>query len=349
MSGSTVKLQMDGVEVELPRGTRLLEGCRRQGQKVPALCHEDRLEPFGGCRMCLVEVEGSPRPLPACRTEAEDGMVVTSHSPRLEQLRGTMAEMLLSAHAPSRGGRPDAMRKLAKRFGIADTPIQLEPDHVHHDRNRFLGLDSSACILCDRCVRYCDEIMQVDALEHVGIGPSGGIQPTSGRSFLDTDCELCGGCISSCPTGALYERQAEGVVEGDCDSTRTVCTFCGVGCVLDLKTMDGRVVKVTAEDGVGPNEGHLCNKGRFAWEFIHHPDRLTTPLLRSDEGELVPATWEQAFTRVAEGLEQVKREHGADSIGFLASSRCTNEDVYLLQKLARGVVGTNNIHSCAAT
>jgi predicted molibdopterin-dependent oxidoreductase YjgC len=345
----SVSFNLDGKDIEVDIGTSLLDACRSQGAKVPTLCHEDRLEAFGGCRMCLVELDGAPRPVPACKTPAANGMVVRSASDSLERVRGTIAEMLMAEHRPATGGRPDAMVKVAKRFELGAPPIQFPKRNEYHDRNRFIGFDTNACILCNRCVRYCDEIMSVTALEHFGQGANAIVQPTDGLSFLDTSCELCGGCISSCPTGALYEKQAGGVEEESCDSTRSVCTFCGVGCVIDLHTKEGAVVKINAEEGVGPNDGHLCTKGRFAWQFIHHNDRLTEPLVRGEDGELHTASWEDALQRVATGLGKVKAEHGADSIGFLASSRCTNEDVYALQKLARGVIGTNNVHSCAAT
>lgn len=349
MSQDKIMLSLDGEDIEVAVGTTLLDACRSRGAQLPTLCHEDRLEAFGGCRMCLVELDGAPRPVPACKTKAANGMVVRSASDMLERVRGTIAEMFMAEYRPATGGRPDAMEQIAKRFGLGAPPIQFPQRAEYHDRNRFIGFDTNACILCNRCVRYCDEIMSVTALEHFGQGPSAIVQPTGGLSFLDTSCELCGGCISSCPTGALYEKQAHGVEETSCATTRTVCTFCGVGCVIDLNTKNGKVVKVTAKEGVGPNDGHLCTKGRFAWQFIHHDDRLTEPLVRGADGELHAATWEEAYTRVVAGLTKVKEEHGPDSIGFLASSRCTNEDVYALQKLARSVIGTNNVHSCAAT
>jgi|FLOH01.1.fsa_nt_gi predicted molibdopterin-dependent oxidoreductase YjgC len=349
MNHPKIHLNLDGQEMEVNPGTTLLDACRERGASVPTLCHEDRLEPFGGCRMCLVELDGAPRLVPACKTPASNGMVVRSASASLERVRGTIAEMLMAEHRPASGGRPDAMEKVAKRFQLGAPPIQFPLRDEYRDRNRFIGFDTNACILCNRCVRYCDEIMAVTALEHFGQGPNAIVQPTDGLSFLDTSCELCGGCISSCPTGALYEKEAHGIAESACETTRTVCTFCGVGCVIDLNTKDGAVVKVTAEVGVGPNDGHLCTKGRFAWQFIHHGDRLTEPLVRGEDGVLYVATWEEAYARVVEGLSKVKESYGPDSIGFLASSRCTNEDVYALQKLARSVMGTNNVHSCAAT
>ena len=222
------------------------------------------------------------------------------------------------------------------------------------DANRFIGYDPAQCIMCDRCVRYCDEIMQCNALEHVGQGSEAFIQPTQGESFLDTSCELCGGCVGTCPTEALYSKQSLEVFDKQSDeaptTTRTVCNYCGVGCIIDIETQGNTVIDIDAQTGVGPNDGHLCSKGRFAWQFINHPDRLTSPLIRNyDKGELEETSWENALAVAAQKLSAVKQQYGADGIAFLASSRCTNEDVYALQKLARSVIGTNSVHSCAAT
>lgn len=349
-NNSTIRFTLDGKEVAVPAGDTLLQASRCAGGKeVPTLCHDDRLDPYGGCRMCLVELDGAPRPVPACKTKAANGMVVRSTGESIERVRRTMVEMLLSEHHDDVGVKPNELQRYATEFGVEQSPVRFERRDAWEDRNRFIGYNPGACILCDRCVRYCDEVMQCNALEHVGQGPEALMQPTDGESFLDTSCELCGGCVSTCPTGALYEKQAGGLAESDSDKTRTVCTFCGVGCVIDLNTADDKIVKITAEAGVGSNDGHLCNKGRFAFEFIHHPDRLQMPLVRGEDGKLHETDWDTALDRVAEGLRGVADRHGPDTIGFLASSRCTNEDVYALQKLARGVMHTNNVHSCAAT
>jgi predicted molibdopterin-dependent oxidoreductase YjgC len=196
--------------------------------------------------------------------------------------------------------------------------------------------------------------MQCSALEHVGQGIEAFIQPTQGQSFLDTTCELCGGCVSTCPTDALYSKQSLAALkENSADvlaSTRTVCNYCGVGCVIDIESQGDTIINIEAEQGVGPNDGHLCTKGRFAWQFVNHPQRLTQPLVRDPQsGELIETSWDKALAAAASKISEIKKEHGPDSLAFLASSRCTNEDVYSLQKLARAVVGTNNVHSCAAT
>lgn len=362
---SRIRLSLNGKPVEADADATLLQAARAQGVDIPTLCHDDRLEPYGGCRMCLVDVEGAPRPVPACKTKCSADMKVQTHNDDLHRLRRTMLDMLLAEHYEDVGVKPNELQQMAAEHDCAVPSLKLGRRAAYDDRNQWIGFNPGACILCDRCVRYCDEVMQCSALEHVGQGVGAGVQPTDRQSFLDTTCELCGGCVSTCPTGALYEKQAvqEPLAQGECvplggstvvadeecEKTRSVCTYCGVGCVLDLNSKDGKVVKVTTDIGVGPNEGNLCNKGKFAFEFIHHPDRLTEPLVRGADGELHPASWEQALKRTADGLQAVKQQHGADALAFLASSRCTNEDVYTLQKLARVVIGTNNVHSCAAT
>jgi NADH-quinone oxidoreductase subunit G len=349
---SRVRLTLDGRSIEVDAGTTLLQVARAEGAKVPTLCHDDRLDPYGGCRMCLVDLKGAPRPVPACKTDCAEGMEVATSGEKLERVRRTMVDMLLADHYDDVGVKPNELQQLAVEFGLEKSSMAFDRRGAFEDRNRFIGFNPGACILCDRCVRYCDEVMQCSALEHAGQGAQATVQPTGGEGFLDTSCELCGGCVSTCPTGALYEKQATrgGVTtESDCQKTRTVCTYCGVGCVMDLNVCNGKVIKVTAEAGVGSNDGHLCTKGRFAFEFIHHSERLTHPLIRGADGELHQASWSQALDRVAQGLREVRKQYGPDSIGFLASSRCTNEDVYALQKLARAAVGTNNVHSCAAT
>jgi predicted molibdopterin-dependent oxidoreductase YjgC len=196
--------------------------------------------------------------------------------------------------------------------------------------------------------------MQCSALSLEGRGAEARVVPTWGRGWLDTECELCGGCLSVCPTGALYEKFEEGAPPGReaaLTRTKTTCTFCGVGCQVDLNVdpETQRIVKVTSEPHYVSNEGNLCVKGRFAFNFVHHPDRLTEPLIRGEDGELHPAGWDEALQAAADGLKGVMERHSPQHVGVLSSARLTNEENYLIQKLARGVIGTNSVHSCEAT
>ena len=355
MPGSVVPFTLDGRQVSAPEGELLVHALARHDVFVPTLCHDDKLDPYGGCRMCVVGVEGSPRPLPACATRVAEGMVVSTNS-SVPQFQRTLTEMLLAEHLnASPAGRPNELVALAEDLGV-EAPLVL-PDakrEPYEDRDLLMGYDPEACILCARCVRYTQEVMQCSALSLEGRGAEARVVPTWGRSWLDTECELCGGCLSVCPTGALYEKFVEGAPAGHeerLEKTKTTCTFCGVGCQIDLNLdpETKHIVKVTSKDEYLPNEGNLCVKGRFAFNFVHHPDRLTHPLVRAEDGELHETTWELALETAASGLRGVIERHGSQAVGVLASARLTNEENYLTQKLARTVVGTNSVHSCEST
>jgi len=350
-----ITFTVDGREVAAPEGELLVHALARNDVFVPTLCHDSKLDPYGGCRMCVVGVEGSPRPLPACATRVAEGMVVSTNS-SVPQFQRTLTEMLLAEHLNgSPGGRPNELLELADDMGV-EAPLVL-PDarrEPYEDRDLLMGYDPDACILCARCVRYTQEVMQCSALSLEGRGGEARVVPTWGKSWLDTECELCGGCLSVCPTGALYEKFEEGAPAGREQAlvkTKTTCTFCGVGCQVDLNVdpASKKIVKVTSDASYLPNEGNLCVKGRFAFNFVHHPDRLTEPLVRGEDGELRPATWERALQVAADGIKEVIARHGPQAVGLLASARLTNEENYLIQKLARTAIGTNSVHSCEAT
>jgi predicted molibdopterin-dependent oxidoreductase YjgC len=353
--GSLVHFSLDGKQVDAREGELLVHAAARNGIFIPTLCHDEQLDPYGGCRMCVVGVEGAPRPLPACATRVAEGMVVSTNG-SAERFRKTLTEMLLAEHLNANpGGRPNELVELAEELGV-ETPVVL-PDakrKPYEDRNQLMGYDPDACILCARCVRYTQEVMMCSALSLEGRGAEARIVPTWERSWLDTECELCGGCLSVCPTGSIYEKFLTGAPpahEQRLRQVKTTCTFCGVGCQIDLNVDDAtkRIVKVTSRPEYVSNDGNLCVKGRFAFNFVHHPDRLTEPLVRGDDGELHPTTWEHALETAAAGLKKVAAEHGPQSLGFLASARLTMEENFLIQKLARTGVGTNSVHSCEAT
>jgi NADH-quinone oxidoreductase subunit G len=354
MSGEMVEFTLDGRTVSAPAGELLVHAAARHGLFIPTLCHDDKLDPYGGCRMCVVGVEGSPRPLPACATRVAEGMVVSTNG-SVPQYQKTLTEMLLAEHLnPDPGGRPNELVDLAEELGV-EAPFIL-PDakrEPYDDRNRFMGYDPDACILCARCVRYTQEVMQCSALSLEGRGPQARIVPTHGYSWLDTECELCGGCLGVCPTGAIYEKFEEGTErpEHALEKVKSTCTFCGVGCQIDVNVdpETKRIVKITSDPSYVSNEGNLCVKGRFAFNFVHHPDRLTEPLVRGEDGKLHETSWEHALQVAADGLNRVKAEHGPQAIGFLSSARLTMEENFLIQKLARTAIGTNSVHSCEAT
>ena len=341
--------------VTAPEGELLVHAAARHGVFIPTLCHDDMLDPYGGCRMCVVGLEGAPRPVAACATRVSEGIAVSTNG-SAERHRKVLTEMLLSEHLdPNPGGRPNELVDLAEELG-AQAPFVL-PDATrepYEDRNRLMGYDANACILCNRCVRYTQEVMMCSALSLEGRGPEARIVPTWDRSWLDTECELCGGCLSVCPTGSIFEKFLEGAPAGHEQKLRKVkstCTFCGVGCQIDINVdpATDRIVKITSDPSYVSNDGNLCVKGRFAFNFVHHPDRLTDPLVRGEDGELHPTSWEHALEQAADGLLGVKERHGPQAIGILSSARLTMEENYLIQKLGRLGMGTNSVHSCEAT
>ena len=307
--------------------------------------------------MCLVEVSGQRRLQPACAFKATPDMAVQTGSERVERHRALLLSMYLADQAThDADGLPiahavknDLRAHMQGRTDLVDFPAVGSPRESRVDINPYVGFDPDKCILCARCTRYCDEIEGVSAIQLVHRGGHTTIGTAGMKGLYDTTCELCGGCIATCPTGAMHEKKSPTDVVEDETVTRTTCNFCGVGCQFDLRARDGKVVGVEApEPGTTLNDGNLCVKGRFAWDFINHEERLTVPLVR-DGDRLREATWPEAISRAAQGLNAIRDTHGSDALGFVSSSRCTGEENYLMQKLARAAFGTNNCHQCAAT
>ena len=358
-----VTVTIDGLAVEVRAGETVLTAAQRVGVHVPTLCHDPRLKPAGACRTCLVEIEGQRRLAPACATQVTAGMRVVTDSERVARHRQTLLALYLTdhpqGHEACESGKPCALHRMAAEVGAPVGWPAMEPLRAgREDRNRFIHFDAAKCILCARCTRYCDEVESVSAITLAGRGAHTTIGTAEGASLLDTTCEMCGGCIDTCPTGAMGEKLPltwAARPERELEKVRTTCNYCGVGCQMDLNVDRGgnggrgKVVKVTSPPpGTTTNDGNLCVKGRFAYEFVDHADRLTVPLVR-DGGALREATWDEALDRAARGLQRVAAAHGADGLGFVSSSRCTMEENYLVQKLARAVFHTNNVHQCAAT
>ena len=338
-------------------GQTILELAMDNGIEIPNLCHDQRLKPTGSCRMCLVEVQGQKNPVAACTFEIAPGMVVHTHSDEIDQTRKAVMELLCYEH---RGNCTTCdedgnckLQRYAYEYQISDEflnqPGDSEPVSNYTTGNEAILYDANKCIRCGRCIRICEEVQMDSALTFRERASQMEVTTAFDMSLNDSTCELCGQCISTCPTGALYERQAKG--KGQCKDlvrTRTTCPYCGVGCQIDLNINPkmNKIVRVTSPVGVIPNNGNLCVKGRFAMDFVSSEKRLANPLIKH-KGQFKEASWDEAIELVAKKLSEIRKTHGPDSIAGLSSAKCTNEDNYVFQKFIRAVIGTNNVDHCA--
>jgi len=343
-----INLTIDGRQLSVPKKITILEAARRNDIYIPTLCDDPRLEPYGGCRLCLVKVKGSNKLATACTTPVSEGMEVQTSNDLIERQRRTIVELLLSDHPNDcmvceRAG-DCTLQELAYFYDIRTNRFAGERrQYATKDKNPFIERDMEKCILCGKCVRVCEEVQGVTAIDIAGRGFTAKISPSFGK---DLDCEFCGQCVSVCPTGALMGKQSIGKGrQKDVKEVETVCPYCGCGCNLTLHVSRNEVVRVTSRPDT-INEGWLCVKGRFGYSFINSPDRLTTPLIKKD-GKFVEASWDEALGFIAEKLRAIKQQHGPDAVGGLSSARCTNEENYLFQKFMRAAVGTNNVDHCA--
>jgi len=342
-----VDIKINSRQLKVAEGTTILDAALGNGIVIPTLCKHAKLSPFGGCRMCLVEVEGTSKLFTGCTTPVWDGMSVITHSERLEGIRKTVVELMLSDHpydcmTCEKAGACD-LQEMAYTYGVRDVRFRGESrKYDKRDGNPFIERDMEKCVMCGRCVKACDEIQGLGAIDFSYRGFKSKVTPSFER---DLDCEFCGQCVAVCPTGALMDKSSTGMGREGVRKVNTVCSYCGTGCTLTLHVKDNQVVRVTSPAS-SINEGWLCVKGRFGYGFLKSDDRLREPMIRKN-GELVPVSWEEAIGYTAKRMGEIKKKHGADALAGLSSARCTNEDNYLFQKLFRAVVGTNNVDHCA--
>ncbi len=323
---------------------------------VPTLCDAPNLEPYGACRVCSVDVALSPdgpaKAMASCHTPMMPDYHIFPDSPRIQKLRKNIIELVLTDHPldclTCEVNNNCELQTVAAQVGIRKVRYPEGKNHLDRQKDLshpYMTSDLSKCINCSRCVRACDEVQGQFVLTMAGRGFDSHIAKGINQSFFESDCVSCGACAQACPTSAISDIFESKSVAVD-KKVRTVCTYCGVGCNLEVAVDAGKVKSIQAPYEAAVNQGHTCLKGRFAFSFYDHPDRIRTPLIRKN-GELTPATWEESYDYIANKLTSIKTEHGPDYIAGISSARCTNEENYLMQKFIRAVVGTNNIDSCA--
>jgi len=343
-----VKLTIDGVIIEAAEGKTILEAALDAGIYIPNLCYMKGLEPWGGCRLCVVKVNGTKGMPTACTTKAADGMVVENDVEEVNNVRRMICQMLIANHPADCLQCPANQRcelqRIAAHLGVRSHRLRSSYCEQPIDAsNPAYVRDLSRCIMCSRCVRTCQEQVMVGAIDIGFRGIESRVSAPNDGPISESPCTSCGCCVQACPVGALRPKEEALPPTRRAD---LVCPYCGVGCVLDVGIRENRIVEVLGKEETSPNEGFLCVKGRFGLDFVSRPDRLTTPLIRRN-GELEEASWEEALDFAASKLGAIKDEHGPGAIGCLSSAKTTNEENFAMMRLARAVIGTNNVDHCA--
>ena len=348
-----VTLSIDGREVAVSAGTSVMRAAAKLGINVPKLCATEMLDAFGSCRLCLVQVEGVRGYPASCTTPAAEGMKVTTHSEKLAQLRRGVMELYLSDHPREAldAGFGTEMERMAATVGVEQVRYGFDgKNHLRAEQdasNPYFRFDPAQCIVCSRCVRACDEVQGTFALTIQGRGFDSVVAASENESFLDSECVSCGACVQACPTGALMEKSV--LAKGQAARSEvTTCAYCGVGCSFRAELQGEELVRMVPNKEGQANHGHSCVKGRFAIGYATHADRILKPMIRakiSDPWREV--SWQEAIAHTASEFKRIQAQYGRDTIGGITSSRCTNEETYLVQKLVRAAFGNNNVDTCA--
>ncbi|MGQ3090174.1 MAG: formate dehydrogenase subunit alpha [Methylophilus sp.] len=349
-----VTLNIDGVDVTVPEGTSIMHAAQLGGVTVPKLCATDSLEAFGSCRLCLVEIEGRRGYPASCTTPVAAGIKVKTQTPKLADVRRGVMELYISDHPldclTCAANGDCELQDMAGAVGLREVRYGYEGENhlgqAKDESNPYFTFDASKCIVCSRCVRACEETQGTFALTIQGRGFDSKVS-AGNQNFLESECVSCGACVQACPTATLMEKTviAAGTPE---HSVTTTCAYCGVGCSFDAEMKGEEVVRMTPTKAGGANHGHSCVKGRFAWGYATHADRITTPMIRkSIHDPWQKVGWDEAINYAASEIQRIQARYGKDAVGGITSSRCTNEEVYVTQKLIRAVFGSNNVDTCA--
>jgi predicted molibdopterin-dependent oxidoreductase YjgC len=374
-----VTLTINGKKVTAPEGSTILEAARLVGINIPSLCHHPDLTNVGACRLCVVSVEGARTLQTACTTPVAEGMVVNTESAEARETRKFVLEMLLTDH-PNDCMTCEVNGDCKLQDLVYDYDVTWPEHHgtrhsyeIDPDPNPFVFIDRNKCIVCGRCIRACGEIQNRDVWNFAERGFRTKLVAGADQFMLDALCESCGQCVAYCPVGALYDKMSLGLGRpNQVEKVRTTCSYCGVGCTFDLNVRDGMIVRVTSSDDASVNGISLCVKGRYGYDYVHHPDRLTRPLVRakwlsdverrvevgkwraadpqspiSDSETFIETDWDTALDLVATRFTEVKKTYGSDAFAVMASAKCTNEENYLFNKFTRQILGTNTIDHCA--
>ena len=354
-AGALVTLEIDGTPVTVPAGTSLMRAAMEAGVKIPKLCATDSLEAFGSCRLCLVEIEGRRGTPASCTTLVEPGMKVTTQSPRLAKLRRGVMELYISDHPldclTCAANGDCELQDMAGAVGLREVRYGYDGENhlvAEKDKsNPYFTFDPAKCIVCSRCVRACEEVQGTFALTIDGRGFASHVSAGQDEGFLDSECVSCGACVQACPTATLMEKSIIETGQPE-HSVVTTCAYCGVGCSFKAEMQGTKVVRMMPYKDGKANHGHSCVKGRFAWGYATHKDRITKPMIRAKITDpWREVSWDEAIGHAATEFKRIQAKYGRDSIGGITSSRCTNEETYLVQKMIRAGFGNNNVDTCA--
>jgi formate dehydrogenase major subunit len=355
--GKAVTLEIDGTRITVAAGTSVMRAAALAAKDVPKLCATDTLKAFGSCRVCLVQIEGRKGYPASCTTEVAEGMKVHTDGEALARLRRNVLELYLSEHPI--GTCADASRceleSLAVKHGISQSKYANGDSarHVHTPKpldasNPYFQFDNDACIVCSRCVRACEDQQGTFALTIAGRGLESRVAASQDQPFFESECVSCGACVEACPTGALMEKSVLAAKQLPQSAVKTTCAYCGVGCTLIAEVTHGAVSRMVPDRAGRANQGHACVKGRFAYGYATHADRVTSPMIRASiNDDWREVSWQEAIQYAASEFKRIQGAYGRDAIGGITSSRCTNEETFLVQKLVRAAFGTNNVDTCA--